>query len=55
MLGWMIVFALMSIFAAILMMAEDPAGGFISMKLATLVFGVLFLACLLTTVARRRA
>jgi len=54
MLGWMIVFALMSILAAILTLAEYPAAGFVSTKLATLVFGVLFVACLLTTVARRR-
>jgi uncharacterized membrane protein YtjA (UPF0391 family) len=55
MLGWMIVFALMAIFGAVLTLAEDPSAGFISAKLVTLVFGVLFLACLLTSVVRRRA
>jgi hypothetical protein len=44
MLGWMLVFALIAVLAAV-----------ISMKLATLVFGVLFFACLLTSVARGRA
>jgi hypothetical protein len=44
MLGWMLVFALIAVLAAV-----------ISMKLAALVFGVLFFACLLTSVARGRA
>jgi uncharacterized membrane protein YtjA (UPF0391 family) len=54
MLGWMMVFALMAILAAALTLAA-PAAGLISTKLATLVFGVLFLACLLTSFARGRA
>jgi len=55
MLGWTIVFALMAILTAVLTVVADPSAGFISTKLATLVFVVLFLACLLTTVARGRA
>jgi uncharacterized membrane protein YtjA (UPF0391 family) len=55
MLGWMMVFALMAILAAALTLAADPAAGFISTKVATLVFGVLFVACLLTSFARGRA
>lgn len=55
MLGWMITFALMAILAAVLAITADPSAGFISSKLATLVFGVLFLACLITSVARGRA
>jgi nitrogen fixation protein FixH len=44
MLGWMMVFALITIFAMV-----------ISMKLAMAVFGTLFIVCLLTSVARGRA
>jgi uncharacterized membrane protein YtjA (UPF0391 family) len=55
MLGWMIVFALMAILAGILTMAAGPSAGIISTKLATLLFGVLFLVCLLTSFARGRA
>lgn len=55
MLGWMMVFALMAILTASLTFTAGPAAGFISTKLATLVFGVLFLACLLTSIARGRA
>ncbi len=44
MLGWTLVFALITIVAAV-----------ISMKLAMLVFGALFLASLMTRAARGRA
>ncbi len=55
MLGWMMVFALMAILTAALALTASPAAGVISVKLATLVFGVLFVACLLTSLARGRA
>jgi hypothetical protein len=54
MLGWMMVFGLMAILAAILTVAADPLTGFVSAKIATYIFGVLFVACLLTSVARGR-
>ena len=55
MLGWMMVFALMAILTAVLTLVAGPGAGFVSTKLATFVFGVLFLACLLTSFARGRA
>ena len=55
MLGWMIVFAFLAILAAVMTMVADPSAGIVSAKLATLVFGVLFLACLLTRFVRGRA
>lgn len=55
MLGWMIVFALMAILAAVMTVAADPAAGLVSAKLATLVFGLLFLVFVLTRFARGRA
>ena len=55
MLGWMMVFALMAILNGIITIAAGPSAGIISTKLATLVFGVLFLVCLLTSFARGRA
>jgi hypothetical protein len=54
MLGWMIVFALMTVLATALTVAAGPSAGVISTKLAALVFGFLFLACLLTSFVRRR-
>jgi hypothetical protein len=44
----------MAILAAVLTFAADPAAGIISSKLAAVVFGVLFLASLLTLFARGR-
>jgi hypothetical protein len=55
MLGWMMVFALIAILAAVVNVAGGAATASISMTLATVVFGALFLACLLTAVARGRA
>jgi hypothetical protein len=55
MLGWMMVFALMAILAAVLAVSAGPSAGFIATTLATLVFGGLFLICLFTSVARGRA
>ena len=54
MLGWMIVFALMTVLATVSTVAAGPSAGVISTKLAALVFGFLFLACLLTSFVRRR-
>jgi uncharacterized membrane protein YtjA (UPF0391 family) len=55
MLGWMMVFALIAILAAVVNAAGVAATASISMTLATVVFGALFLVCLLTAVARGRA
>jgi hypothetical protein len=54
MLGWMIVFALMTVLATAMTVAAGPSAGFISTKLAALVFGFLFLATVLTSLVRRR-
>jgi len=54
MLGWMIVFALMTVLATVMTVAAGPSAGFISTKLAALVFGFLFLVCVLTSLVRRR-
>lgn len=55
MLGWMIVFALIAILAGATSVIAGPATGLISTNFATVVFGVLFLACLLTSLVRGRA
>jgi hypothetical protein len=55
MLGWMIVFGLMAILAAVMTVAAGPSADIISTKMAAVVFGVLFFACLLTSFARGRA
>jgi hypothetical protein len=55
MLGWTMVFALLAIITALLAFAAGPSAGFISTKLAAAVFGGLFLASVLTSVARGRA
>jgi hypothetical protein len=54
MLGWMIVFALMTVLATVMTVAAGPSAGFISTKLAALLFGFLFLASVLTSLVRRR-
>jgi uncharacterized membrane protein YtjA (UPF0391 family) len=54
MLGWMMVFALMALLAAVLTIIAGPSAGFLSTKLATFIFGALFLVCLLTSVGRGR-
>ena len=53
MLGWMILFALMVILGAVRMLSGHPADA--SVWMATVVFAVLFLAGLMTRVARGRA
>jgi uncharacterized membrane protein YtjA (UPF0391 family) len=55
MLGWMMVFALIAILAAVVNVAGGAATASNSMTLAMVVFGALFLACLLTALARGRA
>jgi len=55
MLGWMIVFALITVLGALMSLAGIVAPESVSMKLATVVFGVLFLACVLTRFVRDRA
>jgi len=54
MLGWMMVFALMALLAAVVNLVAGPAADSMSMKLATAVFSGLFIVCLLTSVARGR-
>jgi uncharacterized membrane protein YtjA (UPF0391 family) len=54
MLGWMIVFALMTLLATVMTVVAGPSAGLVSTKLAALVFGLLFLASILTSVVRRR-
>jgi hypothetical protein len=54
MLGWILIFALMSILGAFFTLAADPGSGFASIKFATIVFSGLFFACILTRIARRR-
>jgi uncharacterized membrane protein YtjA (UPF0391 family) len=55
MLGWMMVFALISILAAVMTIIAGPAAASVSLKLAMVIFGALFVVCLLTSVARGRA
>jgi hypothetical protein len=53
-LGWMIVFALLAILNGVISVAAGPASGILCCKLATALFGFLFLASVLTSVARGR-
>jgi len=54
MLGWMMVFALMTVLGSVMTLAGTLAAAPVSMKLVTLVFGVLFLVCLFTRFVRDR-
>jgi hypothetical protein len=54
MLGWMMVFALMTILAIGRTFAGGVSATFLSTKLAALVFGLLFLATVLLKIVRRR-
>ncbi len=54
MFGWMMAFALLALTAAAGNLDAGLAAASISMKLTAAVFGLLFLACLLTSVVRRR-
>lgn len=51
MLGWILIFALMSLLGAFFMVTGDLT----SIKFATILCGVLFLASVLTRLARWRA
>jgi hypothetical protein len=53
MLGWILIFALMSIVGAFFTLAAAPVFGF-GIKFATILFSGLFFACFLTRIARRR-
>ena len=53
MLGWTLVFALMALLGALFTLAS-PGAGIVSIEFATIVFGALFFACILTRIARRR-
>jgi hypothetical protein len=53
--GWMMIFALMAILAAVINMVAGPAAELVSMKLAMMIFGALFFVCVITSVARGRA
>jgi hypothetical protein len=55
MLGWMMIFALMALLAAIANVAAGPTAAGISLKVATAIFSVLFCACVVASVVRRRA
>jgi hypothetical protein len=54
MLGWMLIFALMFLASALLTLG-NPAAASLSLKLATIISGSLFLACIATRLARGRA
>jgi hypothetical protein len=54
MFGWMMIFGLMFC-SAFVTLAIDVAQAPVSLKLATLISGILLLACILTRVARGRA
>jgi hypothetical protein len=54
MLGWMMVFALMTILAMVRTIAGGASATFLSTKLAAFVFGLLFLASALLNIVRRR-
>ncbi|HEX4273825.1 MAG TPA: hypothetical protein VHZ74_00650 [Bryobacteraceae bacterium] len=54
MLGWMIVFAFLAVITGVLTIAAGPTAGLLSTRLASMIFGALFLVCLLTSFARGR-
>lgn len=53
MLGWILIFALITLLGAIFTFAAAPGAGLVSFKLATAVFGALFFVCIATHIARR--
>ena len=55
MLGWTILFASLAAPGAVMTLVADPAAVSISLKLATLLFGTLFLVCILTRIVRGHA
>ena len=52
MLGWIILFALLTLLSAIPVMLGDSAVE-LSMTTASVIFGVLFVACILTRIVRQ--
>lgn len=55
MLGWMIVFGLLTLLTGSMDVVSSPGAPPVSMTVAMVVFGLLFLVCLLTSVVRGRA
>ncbi len=53
MLGWVLIFALITLLGAIFTFAVAPGPGLVSFKFATVVFGALFFACIAAHIARR--
>jgi hypothetical protein len=54
MFGWISIFALMFLLAACFVLANYSSGTSLSLKVATVTFGTLLIACLITRVARGR-
>jgi hypothetical protein len=54
MMGWMMIFAFFAVVGAVLTLTLDPAAASISLRLSTIVFGILFLLSVLTRVVRGR-
>lgn len=55
MLGWLLTFALLAFCGLLLTLSAATGAALLSIKVATAVFGALFLICLLTRFVRRRA
>ena len=53
MLGWILVFAFITLLGAVFTFAVAPGPGLVSFKFATVLFGALFFACIATHIARR--
>ena len=53
MLGWILIFALITLLGSIFTFAVVPGPGLVSFEFATLVFGSLLFACIATHIARR--
>ena len=53
MLGWVLIFALITLLGAIFTFAVAPGPGLVSFEFATALFGTLFFACIATHIARR--
>jgi hypothetical protein len=54
MLGWTLIFALLTLLGVFSTLGADLGSGLVSAKFATIVCCVLFFACILTRFARRR-
>jgi hypothetical protein len=55
MIGWMMIFAFLAVPGAVMTFVVDPAGVSMSLRLASIVFGTLFLVSVLIRVVRGRA